>query len=145
VRSQPRRGRRADAGFVAVELVLGIGLLVLPVALLVLTLPGWSERQSTARSIAREVARDGARASQCDLDRARALAAMMAENLGLPGDDVQAHLDCPPGVPLDGGTDLAAEVTVKMPAVQVPLIGAVGEWDWTARHREPVDRYGSAP
>ena len=40
--------RRSDeSGFVATELVLGIGLLVLPVALLVLTLPGWSERQVT--------------------------------------------------------------------------------------------------
>jgi hypothetical protein len=33
---------------------------------------------------------------------------------------------------------------VVMPAVQVPGMGGVGEWSWTARHREPVDRYASA-
>jgi len=27
----------------------------------------------------------------------------------------------------------------------VPLIGAVGQWSWTAQHKEPVDRYGSRP
>jgi hypothetical protein len=140
-----RRARRSESGFVAVELVLGISLLVLPVALLVVTLPGWSERQSTARSIAREVARDAARGGTCDLDGVRRLAATMAENLGLRVEDVAVHLDCAAGSALDAGTDLSAEITVRMPAVQIPLIGAVGGWDWTARHREPVDRYGSAP
>jgi hypothetical protein len=33
---------------------------------------------------------------------------------------------------------------VAMPAVQLPGVGAVGAWSWTARHREPVDRYVSA-
>jgi hypothetical protein len=46
-------GRSREGGYVAAELALGIGLLVFPVALLVLTLPTWSERQTTARSIAR--------------------------------------------------------------------------------------------
>jgi hypothetical protein len=140
-----RRARPPESGFVALELALGISLLVLPVALLVIALPGWSERQSTARTIAREVARDAARSSTCDLDGAQRLAATMAENLGLRPEDVQVRLDCVAGDALDAGTDLSADVTVSMPAVQIPLVGAVGAWDWTARHREPVDRYGSAP
>ena len=59
----------------ATELVVGLGLLVLPVALLVLTLPGWSERQVTARVISREVARRTARDGVCDLGTARTLTA----------------------------------------------------------------------
>ena len=43
----PGHGQRDD-GFAATELVLGVGLLLVPVALLVLTLPTWSERQTTA-------------------------------------------------------------------------------------------------
>ena len=66
-----RRGTNTEAGFVATELILGIGLLILPVALLVLTLPGWSERQTTARVIARETARTLARDGRCDRDAAR--------------------------------------------------------------------------
>jgi hypothetical protein len=36
-----------------------------------------------------------------------------------------------------------ASVTVSMPAVDIPGIGAVGAWSWTAEHREPVDQYRS--
>ena len=46
-----RSGRASESGYVAAELALGVGLLVFPIALLVLTLPTWSERQTTARSI----------------------------------------------------------------------------------------------
>ena len=84
-RRPPRNGSRqarrpparndTEAGFVATELTLGLGLLILPVALLVLTLPGWSERQTTARVIARETARTLARDGRCEPDVAVDLAA----------------------------------------------------------------------
>src|SRR4029450_3785955 len=62
-----RIGKRSDErGYVAGELAIVIGLLVFPVALLVLTLPTWSERQTTARSVARELARVIAVAGVCD-------------------------------------------------------------------------------
>ncbi|MFI5372729.1 MAG: hypothetical protein ACHQ52_14325 [Candidatus Eisenbacteria bacterium] len=129
----------------ATELVLGVGLLVFPVALLVLTLPGWSERQTTARVVAREAARRVAREGVCDRDGATLLGATMAQNLGLGPADLRVELDCAPGDTLVAGSDVLAEVTVRMPAVQIPGVGVVGEWEWTARHREPVDRYGSPP
>ena len=135
------RGR--ESGFVATELVLGLGLLVLPVALLVLTLPGWSERQVTARVISREVARRAAREGVCDVAAARALTATMAANLGVPSSDLSTAVSCADGAVLAPGSDVEARVTVRMPAVEVPGIGAVGAWSWTARHREPVDRYAA--
>jgi hypothetical protein len=137
--------RSSEGGFIATELALGIGLLVFPVALLVLTLPGWSERQATARVISREVARRIARDGTCDQIAARALAQTMARNLGVPADGLDVELVCPGGTVLEPGSDVEARVTVRMPAVAIPGIGEAGAWSWTARHREPVDQYGAAP
>ena len=136
--------RDPEAGFVATELVLGIGLLVVPVALLVLTLPRWSERQVTARVISREVARRLARDGVCDVAGSRALGATMAGNLGVPGAQVSVDVSCAAGAALAPGGDVEARVTVSMPAVNLPGIGAIGAWSWTARHREPIDRYVAA-
>ncbi len=136
--------RRSEAGFVATELAAGVALLVLPVALLVLTFPRWSERQVTARVIAREVARRSARDGVCDRGAARALGATMARNLGVAPGDVDVDLRCPDGAALVPGSDVEARVGIAMPAVLVPGAGAVGAWSWTVRHREPVDRYASA-
>jgi hypothetical protein len=135
---------RSESGFVATELALGITLLVVPVALLVLTLPRWSERQATARVIAREAARRAARDGVCDSAAARSLGATMALNLGVTPGDVTVDLTCVDGATLVPGSDVEARVTVTMPAVEVPGIGAVGGWSWTAGHREPVDRYAAA-
>jgi hypothetical protein len=136
--------RRSESGFVATEFAFGVAVLVLPVALLVLTFPRWSERQVTARVIAREVARRSARDGVCDRAGSVALGATMARNLGVAPGDVRVDLVCADGAGLPPGSDVEARVTVAMPAVQVPGFGAVGAWSWTARHREPVDRYASA-
>lgn len=136
--------RDTEGGFVAIELVLGLSLLVLPVALLVLTLPGWSERQVTARVISREIARQTAREGICDFGRARSVALTMSRNLGVPDPDISVGLSCRDGAALVPGSDVEARVTVMMPAVELPAIGAVDAWSWTARHREPVDVYAAA-
>jgi hypothetical protein len=136
--------RHRESGFVATEFAAGVALLVLPVALLVLTFPRWSERQVTARVIARELARRSARDGVCERAAASDLAATMARNLGVAPSDVSVDLDCADGAGLAPGRDVEARVTVEMPAVQVPGVGAAGAWSWTARHREPVDRYAAA-
>jgi hypothetical protein len=135
----------SDSGFVALELALGVSVLLLPVAALVLVIPTWSERQTSARAIAREVGRSVAREGVCRVDGASAMADTMSANLGLHRADVGVLLDCAPGARLAPGADLEVTVTVRMPAVQLPVLGAIGEWDWSARHRQPVDQYGSDP
>jgi uncharacterized membrane protein len=135
--------RSREGGYVAAELALGVGLLVFPVALLVLTLPTWSERQTTARSIAREVSRVVAVAGVCDRGRAAETGHDMARNLGLTPSDVDVQLDCVPGGRLPRGGSVRASVTVAVPAVALPGIGSVGAWSWTAHHSEPVDQYRS--
>lgn len=138
-----RRRGRDEGGYVAAELALGIGLLVFPVAMLVLTLPTWSERQSSARAIAREAARTVAIGGECDTGAARRVAATMASNTGLRGGAIDVSLDCPDGQRLPRGGEVTASVTVSMPAVDIPGIAEVGAWSWTARHSEPVDQYRS--
>lgn len=138
-----RSGRSREDGYVAAELALGVGLLVFPVALLVLTLPTWSERQATARSIAREVSRVVAVAGVCDRARATDTGHDMARNLGLSPGDVDVQLDCAPWQRLARGGNVRASVTVAVPAVTFPGIGSVGAWSWTAHHSEPVDQYRS--
>jgi hypothetical protein len=135
--------RTNERGYVAGELAIGIGLLVFPVALLVLTLPTWSERLTTARSVAREVARVVAVAGVCDRERALDTGRVMARNLGLPSADLDIELDCAPGARLPRGESVRASVTVAVPAVDLPGIGSVGAWSWTAHHSEPVDQYRS--
>jgi hypothetical protein len=130
---------------VATELVAGIALLLVPVACIVLTLPTWSERTTTARAIARQVARLVAASGVCDTDAAAGLTEVMSRNLGLEDGDATVVLDCRAGAPLVPGVELEAVVTVRMPGVALPAVGTVGEWHWTAAHREPVDRYVSEP
>jgi len=132
-----------ERGYVAAELALGVGLLLFPVALLVLTLPAWSERQTTARSIAREISRIVAVAGVCDHARATQTAHDMARNLGLPTGDVDVELDCGSDQRLRRGGSVRASVTVTVPAIRIPSIASVGAWSWTAHHSEPVDQYRS--
>jgi hypothetical protein len=136
---------RRERGFVATELAIGIGVLVLPVACLVLTMPTWSERQTTARAIAREVGRSTAVSGRCDRGAAEALTREMAGNLGLDARDVAVSLDCTSGARLPRGGSVTARVTVSVPAVAIPGIGSVGAWSWTAAHTESVDPYRSFP
>jgi len=69
---------------------------------------------------------------------------VMMSNLGVPSEQVTVDVSCAEGAALAPGGDVEARVTVTMPAVDLPGIGAVGAWSWTARHREPVDRYVAA-
>ena len=132
-------------GFVAVELAAGVALLVFPVALLVACLPGWFDRQSLARQAARDAARAVVLDGTCRDEVASAAALRVARGAGVDPAEVRVELDCVAGSALARDGVVSARVTVDMPAVNVPLIGSVAAWRWTAGHREPVDPYGSRP
>lgn len=133
----------SERGYVGAEVAIGIGLLIFPVALLVLTLPTWSERQTTARAIVREVARVVAIRGVCDRGQAAETGMEMAANLGLAAREITIAVECATGARLPRGGEVTAAVTVAIPAVDLPAIGGVGAWSWTARHREPIDQYRS--
>jgi len=108
----------------------------LPVALTVLTLPTWVERQSMARLAAQE----GARAAVLSADpaaavgRAHRVAAEVAANHGAALDSVEVS-----GGLTRGGV-VAVRVTVAMPA---PLLHDGLAWQWSTTHAESVDAYRS--
>jgi hypothetical protein len=132
-----------EQGSVAVELSLGIGLLVLPMALLVLLLPTWLERQSMARVAAQEAARSVAVAA--DPQQASAIASevvtRIAVNHGLPADAITVRISGG----LGRGQVVTATVTVDMPATSFPGLTEVGGFSYTTAHREVIDPYRSLP
>ena len=130
---------RGDRGSAAIELPLGFALILLPIAVVVMVVPQWPERQTVATAAAKEAAtlyataagpEDGAVAAQAAVARA-------ASNYGLHS----LHLE------LSGswcrGCTVTANVTVGIPAVQVPLIGTIGNTSWTATSSARVEDYAS--
>lgn len=153
----PRPRRRSERGSVPIELALGVGLLVLPIAVLVLSFPTWVERQSMARSAAQEAARLAVLATDpigAERD-AVALVDEVAANHGLDPEDAEVCLSVHPlespsperctGLSrIPRGAAVTAAVSVRLPALTFPgLSTLVPEVTWTARATERVDLYRS--
>ncbi len=142
-----RPGRQAaEKGFIASEFVLGVCVIILPVTLLVIALPTWSERQAMAQSAANESAREVVLADSWStgVGTAKAAVDQVASNYGVSLDDVRGP-DFTAGGGLAGGQTVVSRVTVRMPMMVIPLVGRVGSWSWTAQHAERVDDYRSFP
>lgn len=139
MRLRPRAG--ADAGFVSLELVLGLAVLVLPIALIVLTLPTWLARQNVARLAAEQAARTAV--VTLSMDQGRRAAEAVAQDAGVAPPDLQVGFE--PGSSVARGGQVVAAVTVRTPAAQIPLLGGVGSFSLTARFAERVDLYRSGP
>ena len=140
-----RGARRREGGFAAIELSAGVALLVLPVVLLVVSLPRWSERQDVARGAARDAARVVGLHGWCDVAAAERTVARAAVAAGYEPSGLRLALDCVEAAPLPRGGVVTAQVAVAMPALEIPMVGTAAGWTWTARHREPIDPYGSRP
>lgn len=139
-----------ERGSVPIELALGLGVLVLPVAMLVALFPGWAERSAVARVAAQEAARIAALADTAEAGRAagEALVLRIAANHGVPPEEVvltevRVPVDAL-GDPLRGG-EVVATVRVAIPVPDVPL-GRPGRPLWrTVTHRERIDDHRSVP
>ncbi|MFN2607486.1 MAG: hypothetical protein ABR511_06260 [Acidimicrobiales bacterium] len=143
MKARPRRGR-GEAGFIAAEWALAVGLLLLPAGLLVVSFPRWSERQNMARVAAAEASRAVAVANDTDagVADARSLVAEIARNHGVDPADVAVSFT---GTTTRGGS-VQATVSVQLPALSVPAIGSLGSVRWSTSHTEAVDQYrGFAP
>jgi hypothetical protein len=133
-------------GYVAAEFALGVCVIVLPVTLIVLALPVWSERQAMAQRAANESAREMVLADSwaAGVSAADQVVAEVTANYGLGPNDVRGP-DLSTGGGLAAGQTVVSRVTVRMPLMVIPLIGRVGSWSWTAVHAERVDDYRSFP
>lgn len=144
-RTPPGRGSLAgEDGFVAAEYAAGAGFLLLPVAVLVLSLPVWFEAQEAGRVAAQHAARAIVTAADhaSGVAAAEAVAAETLANRGVSqvgGLGVEGTLRHPrAGEPQELVT---VSVTVRVPAVHLPLIGTWAAFDRTVSHSQPVDRY----
>jgi len=141
--TRPTR-RRDDRGSTTAVVELPLGLLLLvPAALLVLTVATWFERAAAARTAADEAARTVVLSDSWDQGAADAQAVV---------DEIAANYDLDPGdltLQLDGdltrGGTVTAHVTVHVPAAAIPLLGGIGNFDRTVSHTEQVDQYRSIP
>jgi len=134
---------RGERGSVAVELPVALVLFLVPIALLVITIPTWPERQTVARAAAIEASRSAVLADSLDegIENGNAAVAQAAGNYGLDPDQFRVVWDGGFG----RGQSITARVTVRMPALVIPGLTAVEAWSWTASHTERVDDYRSMP
>ena len=133
-----RRCVRNEAGTAILEWMVGIGLLLLPTMGLV-SMSSWLERQNMARAAAHEAARATALAADPDAGMAEGdrLVAEIAENHGVDASTVSVAY----AGSTDRGGTVVATVSVVMPALAFPGLGAVGAVTWSTSHSERVDQY----
>src|SRR5436309_1938532 len=125
-------------GFVAIEWVAAVAFLLLPVVVLVATLPVWAERHHTATVSAREAARVLVDAwPHADVREADEVARAVAVDHGLGGADITVRV-LATGV--SRGSTVRVAVDVTMPAISVLGI-SVGAWQDTAVAVRRVDDY----
>ena len=132
--------RSSERGFVAIEWVAAVALLLLPIVVLVATLPVWAERRHAATVAAREAARALAREwPNGNPHEAEVVAREVGADHGVAAVDVAVRV-------LSIGAargDLArVAVEVTMPAISVVGMSA-GEWHYTAIEVRRIDDYRS--
>jgi hypothetical protein len=127
---------------IPLSLLLGTALIVLPVMVLVLTLPAWEQRAVDAQDAARIAARALVTADNWDdgVSAADQAVAQLEAGDGLPPTDVTVSYSGS----LDTGGSITAAVTVVIPAGNLPGLGFVGQLHYTASSTEHVDSYGDS-
>jgi hypothetical protein len=130
-----------ERGYVAIEFALAVGLLLLPVVLLVALLPSWVEREHAASVAAREAASAAAGAYPADgRDAARLAATDALANYGIAPADIEVAFD---RYEMQRGGMISVRVTIAMPAIALPGIGAIDSFHWSVVHTRRIDDYRS--
>jgi len=141
-RGKGRRQWADDQGTAsALSLVLGTGLIVLPVLVLVLSVPAWEQRAVDAQDAARAAARALATASTWDqgVSSADQSVAEVETGDGLAPSDVAVDY----AGTLSPGASVTATVTVAIPVGDLPGLGFIGTLHYSATSTEHVDSYRS--
>lgn len=136
-----------DSGYAPVEVALGIGLLLLPVAVVVMSFGPWLESRVVAEAMAAEASRAAVLA--LDVDQGSSVAAEIAANHGIDPEDFDVGwCGAVPDVGASGsctferGSSVTVDVRVWTPAITTPWGEVGGVWVSMA-HSEPVDLYRS--
>ena len=133
--------RSNQDGSAPLSLALGLGLLVFPVLLLVLTLPTWEARTVDARDAAAAASRALVTSDSWSngVAAANAVVSSIASTDEVASEDLTANY---PGSLTRGGA-VTAEVTVTIPAGRIPGIGSFGAMHYSASSTQLVDEYRS--
>lgn len=149
-------GWSEDQGAAPIEFALAVGFLLIPMAVLVMSIAPWVERQSMARVAAGEAARILVLSSGTSPDEisASAVALRIASNHGVDADEVSVYFCAPEEAsdetkstshcpPLGRGELMAVEVRVRVPATTILGIGTFGEGSVSSRITEQVELFRS--
>lgn len=140
--------RRDETGMAPpITMALAVGLILIPVIVIVLVLPTWSERISDARTAARNAARSLATAINWDagVNAADQTVQEIAVNNGLKPSDIQWTPSCSATPCLTRGGTVTATVTVTIPATRFPGIGTFGATHFTTSSTQRVDQFRPLP
>ena len=128
-----------EEGFVAIEWVAAIALLLLPIVVLVATLPSWAERRHAATVAAREVATGVVQDPSFDAAARRSAASAVARNYGIVPEDLDVRVRAASG----RGEYVTVEVRIRMPAISVAGLVDAGSWTYRATQHRRLDDYRS--
>jgi len=139
--SAPTTELDRQSGSAPLSLTLGLGLMVIPVLLLVLTLPTWEARTVDARDAASAAAR--ALVTSASWSDGVVSADQLVQEIGATDGVGAGDMSVRFQGSLSRGAEVSAKVTVLIPAAQIPLIGAVGSLHYSATSTQLVDEYRS--
>ena len=129
-----------QAGFVAIEWVAAVALLLLPMVVLVATMPTWAERKHGAIVAAREAARDLVdNWPNGSAEAATLVADDVGADHGIDASDIDVRVH---SIGEERGDEVEVDVEVTMPAIGVAGM-SVGSWRYTARATRRVDDFRS--
>jgi hypothetical protein len=133
--------RARNRGFVAIEWVAAIALLLFPVVALVGTLPTWAERSHAAAVAAREAARELEQHwPEGDPAAATLVATHVAMDHGIPPADIDVRVL---SMGSARGDQIRVQVRVRMPAIAMPGLRGVAAWTYSTVATFRVDDYRS--
>ena len=138
---------RSDRGSAALEAVFGIGLLLIPAAILLAQLPEWIATGQAAQVAATEAARQVVLADDMTTGvvAAQVTATQVIANHGMSVDDlISVDVVADPAGDLQRGQIVTVTVTVRGNPIVVPGLGTVGNpFDAVRAGTERVDDYRS--
>jgi hypothetical protein len=138
--SRDVRSRR-ERGFIAIEWVAAIAVLLLPAVVLVATLPTWAERKHAATVAAREATRYLQQQWPAgDADAAELVAKYVAADHGIAASDVSVRVLA---IGVNPGDQIRVEVRVRMPAIALPGADRIAAWSYATVASLRVDDYRS--
>jgi Flp pilus assembly protein TadG len=143
---EPRQGLgpqiRDDRGIAAIDMFAVVIVAMIPMFVIVMSVPSWVERMSFARVAAQEAARAVVLADSWEEGQAQAgdVVTQIAANYDVPGGSSLALSGA-----LERGATVSATVSVQTPTLTIPFVTTVGSTTLSSTHTEVVDHYRSLP